>query len=70
MGLIQEMSKEVQPLIRETKSESGGNPEEFRLAVIKLRPGFLGKTEALMSDAQKKQWQKMIGKLYDALRNH
>ena len=58
MGLVQEMTKEVQPLIQESKS--AGNPEkmeEFRLKVIKLRLDCLGKMVTLMSDTQKQQWQ-------------
>ena len=71
MGLVQEMTKEVQPLIQESKS--AGNPEkmdEFRLKVIKLRMDCLGKMVALMSGAQKKQWEEMIGKPFDTLRHH
>ena len=71
MGLVQEMTKEVQPLIQESKS--AGNPEkmeEFRLKVIKLRLDCMGKMIALMSDTQKKQWQEMTGKAFDTLRHH
>lgn len=71
MSLVQEMTKEVQPLIKESKS--AGNPgkmEEIRLTVIKLRTDCLGKMVAHMSDAQKKQWQEMIGKPFDTLRHH
>ncbi len=71
MGLVQEMTKEVEPLIKESKS--AGNPEKMekiRLTVIKMRLDCLGKMEALMSDAQKKQWQEMIGKTFDTLRHH
>jgi len=71
MGLVQEMTKEIQPLIKESKS--AGNPgkmEEIRLTVIKLRMDCLGKIVALMSDAQKKQWNAMTGKPFDTLRHH
>ena len=71
MGLIQEMQMKIQPLMKESKS--AGNPEkleEFRLKVIKLRQDCLGKMAALMSDAQKKQWQEMTGKPFDTLRHH
>ena len=71
MGLVQEMTKEVHPLIQESKS--AGTPEkmdEFRLKVIKLRLDCLGKMVALMSGAQKKQWEEMIGKPFDTLRHH
>ena len=71
MGLVQEMTKAVQPLIQESKS--AGTPEkmdEFRLKVIKLRMDCLGKMVALMSDVQKQQWQEMTGKPFDTLRHH
>ena len=71
MGLVQRMSKEVQPLIQESKS--AGTPEkmeEFRLIAIKLRLDCLGKMVALMSAAQKQQWQEMTGQPFDTLRHH
>ena len=71
IGLVQEMTKEVHPLIQESKS--AGTPEkmdEFRLKVIKLRLDCLGKMVARMSAAQKKQWEEMIGKPFDTLRHH
>jgi hypothetical protein len=71
LGLAQEMTKQVKPLIQESKS--AGSPEkmeEYRLQVIKLRMDCLGKMEALMNDSQKEQWQKMIGKPFDTLRHH
>ncbi len=71
MGLVQKMTKEVQPLFQESKS--AGSPEkleEFRLKVIKLRLDCLGKMVTLMSDAQRKQWQEMIAKPFDTLHHH
>lgn len=44
--------------------------DEFRLKVIKLRLDCLGKMVALISDAQKMQWQEMTGKPFDTLRHH
>jgi len=60
MGLVKDMQKEIGPLMKE--AQSGGNPQEIRPKVIKLRLDCQGKIEALLSDAQKKQWQEMIGK--------
>ncbi len=71
VGLVQDMTKEVQPLIQ--KSKSAGTPEkmeEIRLSVIRLRLDCLGKMEALMNDTQKRQWQEMIGRPFDTLRHH
>ena len=69
--LIQEMKKTLEPLIEEAKSAA--NPqamEKMRQEALKLRQDCLGKMEALMSDAQEKQWKEMIGKPFDTLRHH
>jgi hypothetical protein len=60
IGLVQEMQKEIEPLMKQAKS--AGKPEEILPKVIKLRLDCQEKVEALLSDAQKKQWQGMIGK--------
>ena len=71
MGFVQEMQKQIEPLIKEGRSAvKPEKMEEFRLKVIKLRMDCLGKMLALMSDAQKKQWQEMTGKPFDTLRHH
>jgi hypothetical protein len=54
------MQKEMEPLIK--KSRSDGNPQEILPKVIKMRQDCQGKLEALLSDAQKKQWKEMIGR--------
>lgn len=71
MGLVQEMTKKLEPLIKESKSAA--NPQEMekmRQEALKLRQDCQGKMEALMNDAQKKQWKEMIGKPFDTLRHH
>ena len=60
MAVVQEFQKKVGPLIKE--AQSGGNPEEIRPKVMKIRKEHEGKIEALLTDAQKKQWQEMLGK--------
>jgi Spy/CpxP family protein refolding chaperone len=60
MGLVQMMQKEMEPLIK--GSRSGGNPQEILPKVIKMRQDCQGKIEALLSDAQKKRWKEMTGK--------
>ena len=59
MAIVQELQKNVEPLIKE--AQSGGNPEEIRPQVMKIRKEHEGKFEALLSDAQKKQWMEMLG---------
>ena len=68
MGVIQEMQKDIEPLIKE--AQSGGNPQEIFPKVVKLRQECQAKIEALMSDAQKKQWKEMLGKPVDVLDDH
>ena len=57
------MQKKIEPLIKE--AQSGGNPEETRPKVIKIRQDHRGKIEAILSDEQKKQWKTMLGKPFD-----
>ncbi|WP_202947401.1 hypothetical protein [Zavarzinella formosa] len=60
MAVVKELQKTVEPLMKEARS--GGNPEEIRPKVMKIRKEHEGKIEALLTDAQKKQWQEMLGK--------
>ena len=71
MGFVQEMQKQIEPLIKEGRSAvKPEKMEEFRLKVIKMRMDCLGKMLALVSDVQKKQWEEMTGKPFDTLRHH
>lgn len=60
MGLIQEMQKEIEPLIKEAQTK--GNPEEIRPKAMKIRKEYDGKLAALLTDKQTKQWQEILGK--------
>ncbi len=60
MGVIQEMQKKIIPLIKD--AESGGNPQEIRPKIMKIRREHEGRIEALLSDAQQKQWRAILGK--------
>ena len=60
MVVVQELQKKIGPLIKE--AQSGGNAEEIRPKVMKVRTEYAGKLEALLTDAQKKQWKEMLGK--------
>ncbi len=59
MEVVQELQKQIAPLIQE--AQSGGNPEEIRPKVMKIRKEHEGKIEALLTDDQKKQWKEMLG---------
>jgi len=57
---VQEMQKQIEPLIKE--AQKGGKPEEIGPRVMKIRKEHEGKIEALLTDAQKKRWKEMLGK--------
>jgi DNA-binding MarR family transcriptional regulator len=63
MAVVQDMQKKVQPLIKE--AQSGGNPEEIRPKMMKIRKEHEDKIEALLTDGQMKQWKEMLGKPLD-----
>jgi hypothetical protein len=63
MGVVRDMQKQIEPLMKE--AQSGGNPEEIRPKVMKIRKDHESKIEALLSAVQQKQWQKMLGKPFD-----
>jgi hypothetical protein len=63
IGAIQEMQKEIEPLLKAAKS--GGNPQEILPKVIKLRRDCEGEIVALLTAAQKQQWEEMTGKPLD-----
>ena len=60
MVVVQDMQKKIAPLINE--AQSGGNPEEIRPKVLKIRQEHESKIEALLTDTQKKQWNELLGK--------
>jgi hypothetical protein len=60
MAVIQGMEIKIQPLIK--KAQSGGNPQEIGPKIKKIRKEHEGKIEALLTDAQKKQWKEIRGK--------
>jgi hypothetical protein len=63
MGVVQEMQKTIEPLIKE--AQSGGHPQEIGPKVMKIRKDHEGKIEAILSDSQKKQWKEMLGNPFD-----
>jgi len=59
MAIVQELQKKVEPLMKEARS--GGNPEEIRPKIEQLRKDHAKKLEAVLTDAQKKQWKELLG---------
>ena len=47
------------------EAQKGGNPQEIGPKSRKIRKEHEDRIEALLSDAQKKQWKKMLGKPLD-----
>jgi hypothetical protein len=43
----------------------GANPDEIRPKALQLRVDLENKLETLLTDAQKKQWQEMLGQPVD-----
>jgi Asp-tRNA(Asn)/Glu-tRNA(Gln) amidotransferase C subunit len=60
MAIVQDLQKKVGPLIKE--AQSGGDPQEIRPKVMKIKKEHEDQIEALLTDAQKKQWKEMLGK--------
>jgi hypothetical protein len=60
MSVIQDLQEKIEPLAKE--ANSGGNPREIWPKIMKIRREQEGKIVALLTDAQKKQWQEMVGK--------
>jgi hypothetical protein len=63
MGVIQEMAMTIEPLVRQL--QASGNPQEIGPKVMQVRKNQESKLEALLSDAQKKQWKEMLGRPLD-----
>jgi hypothetical protein len=63
MAVAQELQKKFEPLIKE--AQSGGNPVEIRPRMMKFRREQEAKIVGILTDAQKKQWQEMLGKPLD-----
>jgi hypothetical protein len=59
-AVIQDMQKKIEPLIKEV--QAGGDAQEIRPKAMKIRKEHMGQIEALLTDAQKKQWKEMLGK--------
>jgi Spy/CpxP family protein refolding chaperone len=60
VAVVQDLQKKVQPLIKE--AESGGDHEEIRSKIMKIKKEHENQIEALLTDTQKKQWNELLGK--------
>jgi bifunctional DNA-binding transcriptional regulator/antitoxin component of YhaV-PrlF toxin-antitoxin module len=58
-----ETGEKIKALMEEI--HQGANPDEIRPKVLKLRLELEGQLEALLTDAQKRQWKDMLGEPVD-----
>ncbi len=63
MSIVLRMQKQIEPLIREAQSGKG-RPEDVGPLVRKVHQASQGKLKAVLSEGQKKQWKKMLGKRF------
>lgn len=61
--VMQDMQKKIEPLLKEV--QNGGRPQEVGPRVMKVRREHEGRIEALLSEAQRRQWKEMLGKPLD-----
>jgi hypothetical protein len=61
--IAQAFQKKFESLIKQ--AQKGGNPQEIGPQIRRIRNEQERRIEALLSDAQKRQWQGMLGKTLD-----
>ena len=59
VAITLDLQAKVVPLFKE--AQSGGNPEEIRPKIERIRDDHAKQLEAVLTDAQKKQWKAMLG---------
>jgi hypothetical protein len=59
MAITRDLQAGVERLVKEARS--GGNPQEIRPKVERLRKEHAEKLEAVLTDAQRKEWKEMLG---------
>jgi hypothetical protein len=63
MAIVQDLQKSVESLVKEV--QSGGKPEESRPKIEQARKDHGKQLEAILTDAQKKQWKELLGPPFD-----
>ena len=63
MGVVQQMQQKFEPLLREAQTK--GNPDEIRPKAMQIRKEHAGRVDAILTEAQKKQWKEMLGKAFE-----
>ncbi len=62
-AIVKDLQEQAQSLVKEV--QAGGNPEEIRPRIEKLRKDHAQKLEAVLTDDQKKQWKELLGQPFD-----
>jgi hypothetical protein len=60
MTVMQDLEKKVQPLVKE--AQSGGDPQDIGPRILRIRREHEARMEAILTDSQKAQWRKLLGK--------
>lgn len=63
MAEVQAMHKKIEPLVKE--AEASGNSATIMHRVMKIRAEHESRIESILSEAQRKQWQRLLGKPVD-----
>jgi hypothetical protein len=58
--VMEQMHQQIEPLVK--KAHADGNPEGIAPKIMKIRKEHERKIEAILTGAQKKQWQDLLGK--------
>jgi hypothetical protein len=62
-GVVQDMEKKIQTLIKDAGEDA--KPEDILPKVMKLRREHEARIQAILTDAQRSQWKKLLGKPFD-----
>ncbi|MGQ0635552.1 MAG: hypothetical protein ACT4QC_13135 [Planctomycetaceae bacterium] len=62
-SVLEEMQMKINPLTRQ--AESVIHPEEIDAAIAKIRREYQSRVSAILSDAQQRQWQEMLGEPFN-----
>jgi hypothetical protein len=65
LAVVGRMQKKIEPLVRAAQSGKT-RPEELGPRLMTVRKEHEGQLEAVLSDPQKKQWKKLLGKVLTA----
>jgi hypothetical protein len=59
VAVIQELQRQMAPVA--AQAQAGGDPQAVRKELLKIRKDHEGKMAAILTDAQRRQWQALLG---------